>query len=125
MTEPQSVSHRYIDAINRKDLDALDGLLADSVVLNHPMGTFEGRDAVIEFYRDTVFFAGTKLVARGPVLRSPEAEAIEVVGKFPEDNGFGVDIPDQYAIDAFRVEPGGRVVGIDIYYRSFIDGSED
>lgn len=113
------VPGRYMEAINAQSLDALRELFAANVVLHHPMGVFEGRDLVLGFYENAVFRAKTNLAGDGPVLRGGSTVAQQMLGTFPEDNGFGMPIPDQRAMDLFDCDTEGRVVAITIYYLSF------
>ena len=118
------IPRHYIDAVNMQDIAAMESILANDVLMNHPMGTFKGKAEVLEFYALTVFKAKTVLSARGPALVASDRVCVEILGVFPPDNGFGVAIPDQYAIDLFQFNQAGKVVAIDIYYRSFPNGGQ-
>ncbi|MFN7951501.1 MAG: nuclear transport factor 2 family protein [bacterium] len=113
-----AVPGRYMAAINAQSLDALRELCAEHVVLHHPMGVFEGRDLVLGFYENAVFRAKTHLAADGPVLVGGSTVAQQMLGTFPADNGFGMPIPDQRAMDLFDCDSAGQVVAITIYYLS-------
>ena len=109
----------YMEAVNARSLDGLRTLFRDDVVLHHPMGLFEGRELVVGFYENAVFRAKTQLSGDGPVLTGGSTVAQQMLGRFPEDNGFGMAIPDQRAMDLFDCDADGRVATITIYYLSF------
>lgn len=119
MTPIDSVPARYMDAVNAQSLAGLAAIFREDVVLHHPMGLFEGRELVLGFYENAVFRARTNLSGDGPVLTGGRTVAQQMLGRFPEDNGFGMPIPDQRAMDLFECDVDGCVATITIYYLSF------
>ena len=112
-----TASDRYIQAINDQDFSALEELMHPDVVLHHPIGVFEGRDAVFEFYRDTVFPMATKLERRGEVLSSPGVEMFRGVGVPSTDDDD--EFEPQHIVDVFELDAEGRVTAIEVYLRNF------
>lgn len=103
---------RYCDAINARDLDALLALFTDDGVLVHPLGVFEGRKKLSEFYGGIVMKANTRLTVGLTAVEGNVAIA-EVTGVSPA----APDKP-QHACDVFTVDGDGRVSRLAIYYRN-------
>ena len=111
-TNARDAITRYCDAINAKDLKALLDLFTDDGVLIHPIGVFEGREKLSEFYGGIVMKADTKL--------SVGLTAVEGNVAIAEVTGVSPSAPDnpQYACDVFTVDDDGRVPRLAIYYRN-------
>jgi hypothetical protein len=113
-----TAADRYVEAINVQDFTLLEALMHPDVVMHHPIGTFEGRGAVFDFYRDVVFPVGTKIELRGEVLHSPGLEIFRAVG-IPNAESGGDEVEPQYVVDVFELDADGRVTTIEVYLRSF------
>jgi hypothetical protein len=50
-----SIAEKYIDAVNRADIDDLMALFAANATLRHPAGTFVGARQIADFYVSVVF----------------------------------------------------------------------
>lgn len=65
MSPARTAGEHYVSRVNATDLDGLVALFADDAVVRHPVGVFEGREAVRGFYRDNVLAYAPALVASG------------------------------------------------------------
>lgn len=102
----------YVDAVNTADLDAMVKLFTTDGEIVHPLGTFTGPGEIAGFYRDVVF-AGQAAVTAGDVLTADRLVMAEISATSPLDPNAGT----AYAIDVFRLDPGGRITSLEIYYR--------
>ncbi|QZA20134.1 nuclear transport factor 2 family protein [Mycobacterium malmoense] len=50
-----TIAEKYVDAVNRGDIDCLISLFAPTATLMHPAGTFSDADAIADFYTSVVF----------------------------------------------------------------------
>ena len=83
MSNPaRAAAQAYCAVINDKDLDRLLGLFAEDGVLLHPIGTFEGREKLGEFYGGIVMKADTKLTM-GLCAAEGDLAIAEVTGVSP------------------------------------------
>lgn len=101
----------YLAAINAADLDAVRELLADDATLFHQLGTFEGPEAVLGFYRDVVFPAGVVAEPEGWIV-DEGACVVQLLAHSPLAPG-----QDLHYIDVFRVNERGEVTSLTIYSR--------
>ena len=112
-----TASDRYIQAINDQDFSLLEELMHPDVVLHHPIGTYEGVEEVLGFYRDVVFPMATRLELRGEVLKRPGMEMFRGVGVPSTDDND--ELEPQHLVDVFELDDEGRVTTIEVYLRSF------
>ena len=108
MTPAHQAAHAYIDAVNSGDLDRLAGLFASDATVLHPMGTFQGADAIREFYATGVLAHAPRIIASEWVTAGDhcmfELEA-SAAGR------------TSHAIDHLTVDERGRIVRMAIGYR--------
>ena len=112
-----TASDRYVRAINDQDFSSLEALFHPDVVLHHPIGTYEGLEEVLGFYRDIVFPMATKLELRGEVLCAGRVEMFRGVGT--PSTGDDDELEPQHIVDVFELDGDGRVTSIEVYLRSF------
>jgi ketosteroid isomerase-like protein len=62
-TAARSAAERYVDNVNRRDLDRLTSLFRHDAVLDHTLGVHQGRDAIGAFHRDVIFAAAPVVTA--------------------------------------------------------------
>jgi len=104
----RTAGERYVEHVNAADLDALVALFTDDAVVMHPLGVFEGRDAVRSFYGDNILPHRPTLVARGWVSEGSTC-AFELLA---ETGG-----RTSHAIDHCTVDHEGRIERMVIAYR--------
>lgn len=107
---------RYADAINARDPDSLAALFADGAVLDHPVGRYEGVDAIRGFYRDVVL-AGEAVVSVGRTVSQESAAGSTVVAWVSATSPLDPSAGAAHAIDVFDLDGDGRIVALEIYYR--------
>jgi ketosteroid isomerase-like protein len=112
MAGAREVADRYFTAINAGDLPLLSSLFVPDAVVLHPSGTYEGVEAIANFYRDTVIAFQTSLVATA-IATEADLCTVEFEGRSP----LGGPEMVVYACDVFRVSPDGRIISLHIYYR--------
>ena len=112
-----TTSDQYIRAINDRDFSALEELMHPDVVLHHPIGTYEGLNEVLGFYRDIVFPMATKLELRGEVLCGESMEMFRGVGM--PSSADDEEIEPKHIVDVFERDGQGRVTTSEVYLRSF------
>lgn len=103
-------AERYFEAVNAGDLQGIAALFSEDSVLEHPAGTFIGRDAIAGFYRDSVLPLQTSLTPV-TVFDTGEHCLAEFVGRSP----LGDEVV--YVCDVFRVNPDGTIAALRIYIR--------
>ncbi len=103
-------AERYVDAINRRDSDALMGLFAPDATLHHPTGTYRGHHEIREFYERLVFLAEVTVEIRRLIAADTIAMA-ELSGSSPF-----ATVPTQ-VLDVFEVDSNGKIVNLAIYVR--------
>jgi ketosteroid isomerase-like protein len=101
----------YVEAVNAADLGRLLELFAEGAVLENAVGAFTGRSAIAGFYRDVVF-AGEARVSVDAVVVAPDAVTATLSATSPLDPGAAT----VRAIDVFRLDDAGRIVGLAIEY---------
>ncbi len=107
-----SIARRYVHAINAQDGDALLSLFSDDALLLHPVGRFEGKDAIAGFYRDVVFSGQAQTrIANQWALDGVEVALLEATS--PLDPNGGV----VHAADVFRLDETGTLTRLEIFYR--------
>jgi SnoaL-like domain len=62
-TVARSAAQRYVAMVNARDEAGLAALFADDAILDHTLGRYEGRQAILGFYRDVIFAAGPVITA--------------------------------------------------------------
>lgn len=105
---PRRVAQLYLDLVNLRDLDRLVELFSPEAVVLHPVGVFEGHEAIRGFYADSVFphapeVEGVSLVENGPFV------VFEMEARTP--NGVG------HLIDHLSANDDGKITRLAIYYR--------
>ena len=106
-----SVAKKYIDAVNRADIDALMGLFAPTASLKHPAGTFTDPAALRQFY-ETVVFTGQAVTDIEAQFRDGDTEIVQIRASSP----LGEPGHFVYAADIFTVRDG-LIERLEIYYR--------
>lgn len=115
MTGPETthpIVVAYAAAIDASDLAALTALFDPGATLVHPIGTYDGIDAIRDFY-DQVVLAGQARLSIGDVLAEGPLVMAEIAATSPLDPNAG----SAYAIDVFRLADDGRIRRLEIYYR--------
>ena len=51
MTNAREISNRFTEAIGAHDANAIGALFAEDAVFSEPAGTFEGRDAIVQYWQ--------------------------------------------------------------------------
>lgn len=104
----RAAGERYVACVNAGDLDALVDLFTPDAVVLHPIGAFEGIDAVRGFYADNILPHRPALTATGWVVEDDrcafELEAL-TAGR------------TSYALDHCTVDGEGRIRRMAIAYR--------
>lgn len=106
----RAAAEGYFAAVNAASPEQLAALLHPEVVLEHPAGTFHGRKAVAEFYKDVVLALGTTLEVTSLV-----AEGSRCVAEFEGRSPIGDDVV--HACDVFEVDEAGAISSLRIYIR--------
>jgi ketosteroid isomerase-like protein len=78
MTSGVDAIHAYFAAIRARDADALDALFTDDAELVTGAGTFNGRDAIVSFYRDLAFTVDDLWPEPGPLIVDGDRVAVEI-----------------------------------------------
>lgn len=106
-----SIAEKYIDAVNRADIDELMALFAPTATLKHPSGTYVGAENIANFYR-TVVFAGQAVTEIETQFSDRDTQIIQIRASSP------LAEPGQYvyAADIFTIGDD-RIERLDIYYR--------
>ncbi|MES3639181.1 nuclear transport factor 2 family protein [Mycobacterium intracellulare] len=106
-----SIAEKYIDAVNRADIDELMALFAPTATLRHPSGTFVGAQDIANFYK-TVVFTGKAVTEIQTRFRDRGSQIIQIRATSP------LAEPGQYvyAADIFTISDE-QIEGLDIYYR--------
>lgn len=98
----------YVESVNAGDVDGLVELFADDAVLFHPLGLFQGREALRQFYGENVLAFAPTVTASQWVADGPDC-VFEL-----EAN---VEGGSSHAIDHLTVDGDGRIVRMAIGYR--------
>jgi steroid delta-isomerase len=108
MSSSRSAAEAYIDKVNHRDLEGLVALFAPDAVVLHPVGVFEGTNAVKSFYDDNILAYGPTITACDWVTEGShcvfELEA-SVAGH------------TSHAIDHCTVDDAGKITRMCIAYR--------
>lgn len=110
MTE--SMASRYVEAVNAQDADRLLALFAPDALLLHPVGRFEGTDAIAGFYRDVVFLGQ----AEATVVEHHAFDRVEVA-LLEATSPLDPDAATVHAADVFTINASGTLDRLEIYYR--------
>lgn len=112
MSDPaRSAAERYQKHINDGDADSLVALFADSAVLEHPVGRFEGHEAIRGFYTTYVLPFSTHIDITSWVCEGPHC-VFEMEARSPRSDKVS------HAIDHVTVDEAGLITRIAIYYRA-------
>ncbi len=103
-------AERYVDAINRRDGDALMGLFAPNARLHHPTGTYRGHAEIRDFYERLVFVAEVTVTIRR-LVASGDVAIAELIGSSP------FAAAPTRVVDVFEVGADGKIVELAIYVR--------
>jgi hypothetical protein len=95
---PEEVARAYLDAVGRRDGDALRRLFARDGELITAAGTFRGPEEIAGFYEAGAFKAGELQPRAGPMLSDGGRVAVEI-----ELHIAGVTLP---VADFFTIERG-------------------
>ncbi|MEX2457610.1 MAG: nuclear transport factor 2 family protein [Actinomycetota bacterium] len=101
----REVVDRYVARANARDVDALMQLFAEDAVVEHETGRFEGRDAIREFFADTILPANSII---GIAAYEDRADGCRVVF---EDTGAG---RQPRVVDRFLLDDDGRIAHLHI-----------
>ena len=108
MTPARAALEAYIQHVNDADLDALMALFADSAVVLHPLGRFEGSRAIREFYSASILAHRPRLSGAGWVAEGDRC-AVELEAVTGDRTS--------HAIDHCTVGDAGAIVRMAIGYR--------
>lgn len=108
MTPAHAAGAAYVRCVNEGDLDGLVDLFAAYGTVLHPLGTFQGTDAIREFYGTNVLAHRPSLVASDWVHDEPHCvfELAATVGD-----------RTSHAIDHLTVDGAGKILRMAIAYR--------
>lgn len=108
MTPAHTAADAYVRHVNAGDLDALVDLFAAYATVLHPLGNFQGTEAIREFYGTNVLAHGPSLVASDWVHDEPHCvfELAATVGE-----------RTSHAIDHLTVDGAGKIARMAIAYR--------
>jgi SnoaL-like domain len=104
----RNAGEAYIAAVNAVDLDGLVSLFAPEATVLHPLGAFEGTDAIREFYATNILAHAPRIVGSGWVEQGHtcvfELEASAAGGA-------------SHAMDHCTVDENGKILRMAIAYR--------
>ncbi len=107
-----SIAQRYVDAVNAQDGHGLLALFADDALLLHPVGRFEGKEAIAGFYRDVVFSGQARTtIANQWLLDGVEVALLEATSPLDPNGGI------VHAADVFTLDETGTLIRLEIFYR--------
>ena len=106
-----TIAEKYIDAVNRADIDSLIALFAPTATLAHPTGTYSGTEQISTFYTSMVF-AGQAVTEIERQFADQNAQILQIRASSP----LGEPGKYVYAVDVFTVADG-VIERLDIYYR--------
>jgi hypothetical protein len=78
MTAPADVAHAYFVGVTAHDADAIAACFAEDAELVTNTGTFQGREAIRGFYRDTLLQSDDVLPSPGPLIVDGNRVAVEI-----------------------------------------------
>jgi ketosteroid isomerase-like protein len=78
MTEPADVARTYFAAVTAHDPDAIAACFADDAELVTAAGTFNGREAIGGFYRESMFNVDDLRPTPGPLIVDGDRLAVEI-----------------------------------------------
>jgi len=78
VTTPADVAHAYFAAVTAHDADAIAARFAEDGELVTNTGTFQGREAIGGFYRDSLLQADDVRPAPGPLIVDGNRVAVEI-----------------------------------------------
>jgi hypothetical protein len=111
MTSPaRHAAERYVAMVNARDLEGLVALFAPTATLLHPVGRFEGHDAIQGFYTDNVLLHAPKITAVSWV-DADRFSVFEMDARAPQSDTVA------HAIDHLTVDDDGHIERLAIYYR--------
>ena len=99
---------KYIEAVNRADIDALIALFAPTATLTQRDGVYRGTDQIAEFYRN--------LWLGGPSAHEIENQFADGSAQIVQFKATSPTGETRHAVDVFIVEDG-LAQSLDIYYR--------
>lgn len=106
-----TMAEKYIDAVNRGDIDCLMGLFAPTATLVHPAGTFADAESIANFY-ESVVFAGKAVTEIERQLADKDVQVVQIRASSP----LGEPGHYVYAADIFTISDG-LIQRLEIYYR--------
>jgi ketosteroid isomerase-like protein len=107
-----TIAEQYIEAVNAADIERLMGLFAPDAIVRNPTGTYDGRDAIREFY-ESVVFAGRAIteIERQLTVDGIQVLQIAATSHLAEENA-----ESMHAADVFVIHEN-RIARLDIYYQ--------
>jgi hypothetical protein len=78
MTAPADVAHAYFAAVTAHDADAIAACFAEDAELVTNTGSFQGREAIRGFYRDSLLQADEVRPSPGPLIVDGNRVAVEI-----------------------------------------------
>jgi ketosteroid isomerase-like protein len=78
VTAPAEVAHAYFAAVTAHDADAIAACFAEDAELVTNTGTFDGREAIRGFYRDSLLQSSDVRPAPGPLIVDGNRVAVEI-----------------------------------------------
>ena len=78
VTTPADVAHAYFAAVTAHDADAIAACFAEDAELVTNTGTFQGREAIRGFYRDSLLQSSDVRPSPGPLIVDGNRVAVEI-----------------------------------------------
>jgi ketosteroid isomerase-like protein len=103
-------AQHYVEAVNAADLDRISSLFTPDAVLDHFFGTYEGVDAIADFYRDVVLTSETSVTISAEVTHGDTCR-VELKGQSP----YSPDLV--HVVDVFTVDERGLITRLEVYAR--------
>lgn len=112
----EAVVRRYVEAVAKRDVAAIELLYARDARVEDPVGSapIVGTDAIVAFYRDVIFPQIHSAELTGPV-RCPEGRAafsFRTLSRPPA----GGELISTDIIDVFEFDAAGRVASMKAYW---------
>lgn len=105
--------HRYVEAFENGDAEAVAAIYADDATIEDPIGTpiKNGRSEILEFYKMGMA-SGAKLVLEGPVRVAKDYAAFAFQVRLSWDGSQQtIDV-----IDTFRFDDRGQIIEMKAYF---------
>ena len=117
MTVRQGIAARYVDAMNRGDIEAMMSLFAAGAVMRHQTGVYADADAIRTFFLEIAF--GNE--ARLQPICEIEGEDVAWLEAEAESR---VTPGKQRVVDVFRLDQNGDITDLGVYSGNVVPGSD-